>query len=284
MPRRSKRTRRTRRKRRQRGGSTIPICIYSHSEFFDILQIQFDYLTKLFKGSQQPIYLFADKHFEGPTDLVYTTILYDDAAPYMQRLATCIEQLQAPYCILSHENDILLQYDASVVNALTTVMEKHGIDSVDLRHHDTEEKRIQITPTLFISRVPPQDAIVFHVRPRVWKTSSALAFYRANPRKDYRSAENSNVQRFIKGQKTYELYSTDVKQRSVSGEFMCNEYVFLHVTAALKFLPDSERNNGMDPLIQEAYDNIKKNYIESSSRGQLRSWAEGEGILEEMAA
>jgi len=284
MPRRSKRTRRTRRKRKQRGGSTIPICIYSHSEFFDILQIQFEYLTKLFKGAQQPIYLFADKKFNGQTDLKYTTILYDGAAPYMQRVATCIEQIKEPYCILSHENDILLQYDASTMNALVTAMRKHTIDSVDLRHHDTEEERIQITPTLYISRVPPQDTILFHVRPRVWHTPSALAFYKANPQKDYRSAENSNVQGFIKRQKTYELYSTDVKQRSVTGEFMCNEYVFLHVTAALKFLPDSERENGMDPLIQEAYDEIKKKYINTSSRGQLTSWAEGEGILKEMAA
>jgi len=255
----------------------VPICIYSHSEFFDVLQIQFDYLTRLFKGTAQHIYLFADKKFDGATELNYATILYDDTTPYMQRMATCIEHVPAPYFVLSHENDILLQYQPAAINAVVMTMKHHQIDSVDLRHHNTSEERIEVfrsnnlfatTPTLFISKVPPQDSIIFHVRPRVWNKASALALYRENAAKDYRSAENSNVQNFIKSQKTYEVYSSNMIQSTVRGDFMCNEYVFLHVTAALKFLPHSVRENGMHPFIQAEYDNIKAKYIDGSSRSQ----------------
>jgi hypothetical protein len=241
-------------------------------------------MTKLFKGSQQPIYLFADKNFDGPTELTYTTILYNGSASYMERLAACIEQLKGPYFILSHENDILLQYDASAMNVLATTMRDHAIDSVDLRHHDTPEERIQITPTLSISRVPPQDTTIFHVRPRVWHKPSSLEFYKANPQKSYRTSENNNVQKFIKHQKTYEIYSTNMKQLGNGGDFMCNEYVFLHVTGAHKFLPHEVREDGMDPLIQAAYDEIKKKYIDTSTRGQLKSFNEWKDILKQITA
>lgn len=261
--RRTKGTRRTRRKRKQRGGSTIPICIYSHSEFFDILQIQFDYLTKLFKGTGQTIYLFADKNFEGPTELAYTTILYDGTLAYMQRLATCIEQVPASYLILSHENDILIQYDASAMNALVTGMKQHKIDSIDLKHHDTQEERIEITPTLYISKVV--HPMIFRVQPRLWKKESALQFFNANPTKNYRRAENTNVQNYIKdAQKTFEVSSTTPLQSWYYGVDKASpEYLFIHITNGLKFSPKPQiKGITVDPIVQAELDAIEKNYID----------------------
>ena len=263
MPKRSKRTRRTRR-RKQRGGSSIPICIYSHSEFFDVLQIQFDYLTKLFKGTGQPVYLFADKAFEGPTDLAYTTILYDASTPYMQRLATCIEQVTASYFILSHENDVLLQYDASAMNALASSMKEHKIDSIDLKHHDTPEERIQITPTLFISNV--SDPFTFRVQPRLWKKESAIKLFTANRSKTYRRAENSNVQASIKSQKqkTYEAYSANsIPSWYFAVHNSIPEYLFIHITNGNKFIPMPQtKGKTVDPMVQKELDAIQKNYID----------------------
>jgi len=260
--RRTKRTRRTR-KRKQRGGSIIPICIYSHSDYFDILQIQFDYLTKLFKGTGQKIYLFADKNFEGQTELAYTTILYDSAVAYMQRLATCIEQVPAAYVIVSHENDILIQYDASAMNALVTAMKQHKIDSIDLKHHDTQEERIEITPTLYISKVV--HPIIFRVQPRLWKKESALQFFNTNPTKNYRRAENTNVQNYIKdAQKTFEVSSTTPLQSWYYGVDKASpEYLFIHITNGLKFSPKPQiKGITVDPIVQAELDAIEKNYID----------------------
>jgi len=266
MPTRNKRGKRNRKRksRKQRGGSaTIPICIYSHSEFFDILQIQFDYLTKLFKGTGQTIYLFADKNFEGPTELAYTTILYDGAVAYMQRLATCIEQVPASYLILSHENDILLQYDASTMNALVKAMKQHSIDSIDLKHHDTQEERIEITPTLYISKVV--HPIIFRAQPRLWKKESALQFFTANPTKNYRRAENTNVQNYIKdAQKTFEVSSTTPLQSWYFGvDKAAPEYLFIHITNGLKFSPKTQiKGVTVDPIVQTELDAIQENYID----------------------
>ena len=266
MPTRNKRNRRNRkrRSRRQRGGNSIvPICIYSHSEFFDILQIQIDYLTKLFKGTQQPIYLFTDKQFEGPTELRCTTVLYDDSTAYMQRLASCIKQVPAPYVILSHENDVLLQYDVSAMNALVTVMKQRGIDSIDLKHHDTQEERIQVTPTLSISKVV--HPMIFRVQPRLWKKESALQLFTANPAKNYRRAENSNVQNSIKGQKTFEVSSTTPLQSWYFGvDKTSPEYLFIHITNGLKFSPTPQAKGlTVDPIVQAELDAIQKTYIDS---------------------
>lgn len=262
---RNRRTRRTRRRsRKQRGGSIIPICIYSHSEFFDILQIQFDYLTKLFKGTGQTIYIFADKNFEGPTDLAYTTILYDGATQYMQRLAACIEQVPAAYLIVSHENDILLQYDTSAMNALVATMKEHQIDSVDLKHNDTSEERIEVTPTLFVSNVT--NPFTFRVQPRLWKKESAIKFFSANPTTTYRRAENTNVQASMKSQKqkTYEAYSAN----SIPSWYFAvhngiPEYLFIHITNGNKFVPMPQiKGVTVNPIVQKELDAIQKKYID----------------------
>jgi hypothetical protein len=219
----------------------------------------------VFKGAQQPIYLFADKNFEGPTELLYTTILYDGAVPYMQRLATCIEQVKEPYFILSHENDILLQYDASAMNASAAAMKEHNIDSIDLKHHDTPEERIQITPSLFISNVI--DPFIFRVQPRIWKKGSAIKLFSANSGKTYRRAENSNVQASIKSQKqkTYEAYSANsVPSWYFAVHNAIPEYLFIHITNGNKFIPMPQtKGKTVDPMVQKELDAIQVKYIDS---------------------
>lgn len=261
-----KRRRRTR-KQKQRGGSTtVPICIYSHSDVFDVLQIQFDYLTKLFKGTAQPIYLIANKNFDGQTEVKYTTILYDDSKAYMERLATSVKQVPAPYFILSHENDVLLQYDASAINALVGAMKEHQIDSIDLKHHDTSEERIEVTPTMFIKKA--LNEMTFCVQPRLWKKESAINLFGANPAVDYRNAETEVVQKYIKAnQKTYEVTSTAPIQSWYFGvNKAIPEYLFIHITNANMFSPKPEARYNVDPIVQKELDAIQQKYIDIPER------------------
>ena len=256
--RRTKRTRRTRRKK-QRGGSTIPICIYSHSEYFDILQIQFDYLTKLFKGTGQPIYLFADKNYDKQMELTYKTILYDGNAPYMQRLATCIEQVPEPYFILSQDNDILIKYDAQTISKLMASMKEHAIDSIELKHNEkNKEPKIKVTDTLSIVRHGKEDPYTFCVQPHLWEKGAAKEFYTTNTIKGYRESENNNVQRFAKEhQVTYELFSEKSLQSTCIGKAgkVSPEYVFIHVTNSGKFIHNGNIEKSIvDPLVQAEID------------------------------
>ena len=270
--RRTKRTRRTR-KRRQRGGSTIPICIYSHSEFFDILDIQFEYLTKLFKGSQQPIYLFADKNYTKETEFKYTTVLYDNNALYMERIAKCIEQVPAPYCIVSHDNDILIKYNPSFIHSLIETMKQHKIDTIELRHNDNnKEEKIKITDTLYIAPHGKEDSHVFSVQPHIWEKEAAKRFFSANSTKGYRYSENSNVQKYTKENiVTYELVLENSIQSicTVKAGKVSPDYVFIHLTTNGKFTHNGNAQKTiLDPLVKAEIDEIQKKYIDSSSRGQ----------------
>jgi hypothetical protein len=233
-----------------------------------------DYLTKLFKGSQQPIYLFADKKYDKPLEISCKTILYDGNASYMQRLATSIEQVPEPYFILSHDNDILIHYDAPTIGQLIASMKEHKIDCIQLTHNDKNKgTRIKITDTLYIAPHSKDDPYAFSVRPRLWERGVAKQFFSANSAKAYIDSENNNVQKYIKENiATYELFS----EKSIQSHFSLNnacqtspEYLFIHITNTGKFTANPRIKGVMiDPLIQAEIDEIQKKYIDGSSRGQ----------------
>jgi len=186
----------------------------------------------------------------------------------MQRLATCIEQVKEPYFILSHENDILLQYDASAMNASAAAMKEHDIDSIDLKHNPhNNDARIKITETLHIVKVGEDDTLAFCVQPRLWRKSAAKEFFSANSGKTYRRAENSNVQASIKSQKQkiYEAYSANsVPSWYFAVHNAIPEYLFIHITNGNKFIPMPQtKGKTVDPMVQKELDAIQLKYIDS---------------------
>jgi len=275
--------RRISRKRKQRGGNRhIPICVYSHSDVFDVLQIQFDYLSKVFKDTSQKLYLFCNKNFEGKTDIEYTTILYDDTLPYHKRIAYCIDKLDVPYFIISHENDILIKYDVLAIHSLVNVMEKNGIDSIDLSvrkelfNNNECKKEIQVNETLYLTNLKDWN-YTFNVQPRLWKRSSAVSFYSSVPDKTYKSSENQNVQEYLRNnQKTYSLCSSNMKTSyglcglAAGLTLVAPEYMYIHITSNGKYNRRSTYSDMLDPDIQKEQHYIYDTYIKDSLRGILQ--------------
>jgi hypothetical protein len=258
----------TRKNKKIHGGKQnldiIPICIYSHSSVEDVLEIQFDYMSKISNMSNQKIYLFIDKPYTKETSLKYQTILYDDNTPYSKRLIKCISEILEPYFILSHENDILVGYDPNTILELKRSMEKNIIDSITLKHFPKCTNLIQVNNSL--SLFNPDPDYVFNVQPRLWKKTSALNLFTSIPDKNYKTIESANTESYIKSnQKTYTVCSsTPVK--STRDFIVIPEYKYIHITSGGKFIINKQK---IDKNIEIIYSEIYNRYIKNSRRGTI---------------
>jgi hypothetical protein len=238
----------------------IPICVYSHSSVFDVLKIQFDYMSKIFMNKSQKIYLFVDKKYDNYVSLNYETILYNDKLSYNKRLTHCISYVKHKYFILTHENDILINYNKNTIINLVNIMNLNNIDSIILRHYNNCKKNIKVSDNLSISPV-----YNFKVQPRIWKKTSSIELFKSIPNKNYKSIENSNVQEYIKvNQKIYSLCCKNPIQ-SVLSMATAIDYIYIHITSAGKFF--EANTNNVSPIIKKEYINIYNKYIKNSERG-----------------
>lgn len=268
----------SRRHRNSRGGgSAVAICISSHSTFFDVLQINIDYLSKLFKSTDQKIYIFIDKEFTGNTHgLTYETIIYDDNLPYTRRLQYCLNKVVTPYCIVSQESDILLKYNKG---AIETLVKKMGdmnppIDSVDLVIRDFDcEKEVQITDTLYIMNLKgslweQNTGLLYSTQPRLWNRLSAINLFSSIGDVNYKELERAETQEYVKAhQNVYGFCSTQPMTSFglLSEPFpAAAEYLYVHVTKGAKFRRRAIGDNALHPEIAALDKELYNTYIEPS--------------------
>lgn len=262
------------------GSRVIPICIYSHSSHFDVLQIQVDYLKKVFKDTGQKVYLFLDKEFTMPEDPNYTTIIYDENIAYTKRMLYCIEKVDAPHFVLSQESDIIVRYNGDAIKALTETMDKMNIDSIDLLIRDLKcEKQEKVTDTLFITNLKGGTwhlgrNLVYTVQPRLWKKESAKQFFSSIGDASYKDVEREETQKYItENQTTYGLCSTTpmMSYGLISKEFpAAPEYIFIHVTQNGNFVSKASENDDIHPEIAAIEKELYEKYIEGATqRGKL---------------
>jgi len=245
--------------------NNIPICIYSHSTVFDVLEIQFEYLSKLFNNEEQKIYLFADKNYDKHTKLKYETILYDDNITYNRRILTCIEKIICEYFIISHESDILFKYNKDIIFKISEIMKQNNIDSVELKQQPNCINKIKVTNELSLTDVTEKD-YTFNVQPRLWKRTSSLKFFGSIPNVTYKSIEIGVTQNYIEQNfKTYSLCNTR-PVRSLRKFIQIPDYVYIHITSQGGFIKQDMTN--VDKFIIDEYNNIHKKYIEKSNRGE----------------
>jgi len=266
----SKTTRRKRynsRKYRQYGGTihlnnaNIPLCIYAHSDVFDVLSIQFDYLTKLFNNTSQKIYLFSNRKYDRHTDLKYETILYNDDTVYTKRLKSCIEKVKEDYLIIIHEKNILLKYSDDFINKLVNIMQTNKIDSIDLKSRRACLSDVTVTDTIKLSNLKNMD-FTFNLQPRLWKRTSAIELFSSVEAKTYRNSEDNEMQSAIKkNQSTYGLCS-DTSIITTLGFDVIPEFIYMPITNYDKFIINPIEK--IDKLIDDEYKNVYNKYIKKS--------------------
>ena len=191
------------------------------------------------------------------------TILYDDKLPYFQRILGCIEQVNTTHFIITHDNDILIQFDIDAINRLVNVMTTNNIDAVKL-HNITGNPEIHIKDALYISPIKDDEMYRYSVNPRLWNKVSALKLFSSFPQKDYRSSEGANVQEFSKKQKVYTLCESPVIM-AYHAQAKC--YVAMHITLGGAIAQyDKMQDRNPDPIIISEYNKIKNKYFKNTKR------------------
>jgi hypothetical protein len=246
--------------------NNIPICIYTHSDVFDVLEILVEYLHKVFKNTFQKIYIFTNIKYNKETPLIYETILYDDKIPYNKRIAYCLKHIKCEYFIINQESDILVNYSKDTIHKLVDTMKANNIDSIDLKQYESSNKDIKVTDIISITNIN-NHPFVFNVQPRLWKLTSATRFYSSVSDKTYKTIESPNVQTYLKtNQNTYGIFSKNTI-RSTRNFNVLPEYKYIHITGDGKFMNPNKEH--IDISIRETYSNIYNKYIKDSKRGLL---------------
>lgn len=261
----------------------VCLCVYSHSDYFDILKIQIDYIKSLkipcdiylfvnipfdFSGGKRTISKTAKRRYgsrkrlRGGNHEKFKTILYDDKVPYFQRLSYCIKQIPSSHLILTHDNDILLQFDIDAINKMIDAMNANNIDAIKLTDDLNVKPEIHIKDTLYISKHSDNDTYVFNVQPRIWRKESALNFYSRFPQKNYRNCETANVQAFSKTQRIYVVYDTNIIKSHYSPT---KYYIFMHLTWEGEILQYNKKQN-VNSLITTEYTKVKNKYLKNTTR------------------
>jgi hypothetical protein len=272
---------------------SIPICLYSHSEYFDILKIQLHYFQKLFANTPTEIYLFVNTPYteaigggrrsrrstykkrrnsyrkkrkqHGGSSLNIKTVLYDDKIPYTGRLLHCLNQISNEYVLLIHDIDILVKYDAAMIQQIVDTMRKNTIDTVELKEYGDTTDPILIKDTLSIMKKNMNEQYTFCVQPRICLRESAVKLFTAFPNNQYLTSESGEIQDYIrKHQKTYCIH--DTQSIRSTRNFHCSPiFCFVHLTTHSKLIPLKDENK-LDPSIQKEHEYIYSTFLKDSKR------------------
>jgi hypothetical protein len=234
---------------------SLCVAIYTHSDFFDILSIQLEYFSR--HTFDAKICLFSNK----PYDSSYETIIYDDSLPYASRLLYCMGQIACSHILIIHENDILLNYEATTIHTLIKAMIEHGIDSLDLKHDYHAQDIVVIDENLAIGK---KWEYFFCVQPTIWNKNSLANVLHMFRDRSYRMIEQEDVQKHIR--ENYRTYICRHKDSLQSIWYrVYKHFCFLHLTSRLLLLPCTDLN-GLDPYIQKEHEYIFEKYLRGSDR------------------
>jgi hypothetical protein len=240
-----------------------PICIYSHSDYSDILKIQFDYFKGIFtEESRYEVFLFFNTAYD---DTNYKVIMYDDTLPYMSRVLSCIQKIEGSHFIITHDHDILIRFDEESMDKLIDTAKEYNIDYIDLKHDPLNRGQLPITDTLNLSKMRDDQYYKFSVQPTLWKKESAEIFYSKFASKGYRDSESEDVQEYMKTQTACTLVSENLLISLF--HFVSPEYCFMHITHHCELFPLRE-DNCLEDFIQEEHAIMYSKYLNSSKRNQ----------------
>lgn len=268
--------------------------IYSHSDYCDVLQIQKDQMIHL----QNKILFFNQGGQFLPYDIKKENfdniIFYNDNLPYAARLESCLKRLSDEYILFTHENDIFLGYDESIIFQLVESMKLNNIDRIDLQSNDgykeegskfieidreqpvAEWKTVDIKhlnkEKMYIGKHNVKGTYVYNVQPSLWKVSSFIDLMSRTKQSTYRSIEY-DVEELCMSYNIYNLYCPTNLIKS--GYNTCtNIYKYLHITKYGKFLPMNGSNrtihgNSFEDVAVDYNNLIKKYNLKNSTRASV---------------
>lgn len=235
----------------------MDIIIYTHSDYFDILPIQLEFFSKIVNQNKYKVHILSDKNIE---DCNYNVIVYDDKLPYASRLLYGLNKIDAEYILITHEIDILVKIDESLIDKLPIIMKKHNIDSVELKQGINICDPVYITPSLLLSR--KNTGYIYTVQPTIWNKNKFIFLLNNFKDETYRTIESDRINKFmLENLKTYITYS--FRPIKTIWYHVTEPYYFIHLTSRLLLLPCSKTHN-LDSYIQEQHEYIYDKYLKNN--------------------
>ena len=263
------------------------LVIYSHSSFLDIVEITTDLLKK-YKNKV----LLIDENFnqeENYKDNYVKILKYKNNDPYATRLHQ-IEKLDDEMIIFTHEVDLLIKYDANILNQFQDFMKENNIDRIEFQHcappcHIDKRKfcskeEIDFKDICKLYRTDNPEMIkygyaLYNVNPAMWKKDSLLKLVKKYPHLRYKNIEpNLGITKDLAEMKSYSLL---VKNPINCGHFVSDSfYLPLHILRHGKIFDPrpmkKSYNVEMDKEILQIYNEIIKKYFKNSKRGYIRGF------------
>jgi hypothetical protein len=211
----------------------IPILIYSHTDYIDILE---PCIKKFHKFHPELNYILAINRIDeidslGITNLFSSIYTYDDTTPYFTRLTNVLNQINYKYIILNNDTNILVdKINIEYLKYIVTHMEYDNIDQFRLFPSGvdpiiTSQNFFEITSGYY-----------FSVATGLWKKESLLKITCEFKEHGYRCAECEPIQSYVKNNfKNYCVFSNEDIQLVPHGHYLPKMFPVLHVTCCKKW-------------------------------------------------
>lgn len=235
----------------------IPILIYTHTDYIDILNITLSQFSRFAEKTLK--YVLINKK-KDTNDINIKYIVYDDSKKYTDRLLCGLEEIKknSDYVLLSHDWAILYDHiNQEFMNYAINYIKKNDVDHLRLIHSGvTNYEKIDN----FIYNINDNQNLLFSIQPSLWKITSLINLLSNHKNCSYRECENilSNDS-IIKKYKIYLFYNNEEKFPN-AGHHYSTIYPHFHATRNGKWTY-TENKEFIDEII------VKQHKIDLSIRG-----------------
>ena len=241
----------------------VNYMVYSHTEFLDLLDIQYDHLV-----GRGHLTLCINKNELDLSDLYEKydhVVFYDENLTYGQKLLSCVNQVDYEYILFIHDIDILFEANDTTVLELLHFLKKNDYDRVDFQlaydfdstHRDTiEDDGIYLIKSSNTNT--RAQGYPFNVQPSIWKKETLTKILEKFSHLDYRTIEQDAVQEFSVQFNIFKLFA---KRSYRCGYLTClKPFKYLHITHGRKLFSPNNLKPEECVDILDAYDIIVDKY------------------------
>lgn len=171
-----------------------------------------------------------------------TLLTYEQGQNYTKRLISILRQVGSEYVLLSHDVDLILNFNFSRLEIYMKIIEENKIDRLSLGVFDNPSQQIEyegLTVCKLHRNLGRNFFTPFDNSPAIYDREKLIRFYECFSDETYNSLEqNENAQQyFLKNMNCYGIQKNDnIKLIYHRGLVYSYDFNFLHITVAGKFL------------------------------------------------
>jgi hypothetical protein len=172
----------------------IALLVYSHSEYYDILEIFCDRLKKYLNVDFAASYLCIDESAQSLNlnslynfnDIFY----YKPDMSYGNRMKETLSAIKQNYVLIFHENNILIDTtDSEEFHKIEEILYRDAPDQLRLHAGPANVPGIHIEGDVY--KMVQNDPYKFSVYPTIWKKTSIIKLFETFHDKSYRDIEGA---------------------------------------------------------------------------------------------